>query len=89
MTTDETNGNDAAGRVSDEDLLAWTRRADDAGRLARELIESRAELKEQREAARYRQHLPKCAAIPNEVFGTSRPCTCGYDSLPERLKGTT
>jgi len=55
-----------------------------AKQMARELLEQRA-------AARYRQHLPGCKIwtylkVP-EYEGPV--CTCGYDALPQHLKGTT
>jgi hypothetical protein len=45
-----------------------------------------ADLLEQRASARYRNHDDQCAFWDYEIDGL-RECTCGYDALPQHLKG--
>lgn len=65
-------------RVSDDELEALTKSAClTRANAARELIAQRA-------AAKYRFHSLECLA---KVCRADWKCTCGFDALPEYLKG--
>jgi hypothetical protein len=74
-------------RVSDFMLEAYANGEID-GMTFSDAKSSAREILEQRASARYRNHDDQCAFWDYEIDGL-RECTCGYDALPQHMKGTT